>query len=255
MPRTSSERRFAMPLLLALAAAAGAALALVVGAIAIQVGPWADRKATSAGCQCDGADGSAGDESRRQSQLENDELRRAFLAALARDPGCDDTPANQPDQPAPLEYPVEDQADLEVPSTEEIVAQEQAELASLLGELNQEPVDPVWAPVTEQATARAVAAAESMHLEEVTCRESLCRVRVTHRDLAKREDDVEKLLGVMPWGGQARVYAPTGDPTTVMYFSRKGMLLSALAPRVPSVLPPPIDPGGGQSQPPAPLAN
>lgn len=237
MTRTGSGPGFSVLILMTLAAAAGAALALVGGAIAMRVSPWADGKATSAGCQCDGAEATAGDDdsTRPQAQVvdQNGELRRAFLAALAQDSRCDETRAREPDEPAPPELPLVNQEDLEIPSAEEIVAQEKAEVVSLQGELSQEQVDPVWAPATEQATARAVAATESMNLEEVTCRKSLCRVRVTHRDLAKREDDVEKLLATMPAGGQARVYAPSDDATTVMYFSREGMLLSVMTPRAP----------------------
>lgn len=261
MAATSTRRGFSsLLILMALAAVAGAALTLVLGAIALRVGPWADGKASSAGCRCDGADRTAGVQASpwQEQQLadQNDELRRAFLTALARDSRCEDVPARGPDLPAPIEQLAENQEGLEMPSPEEVVEQEKAEVASLHGELNQEPVDPSWALATEQATARAVSATRSMNLEEVTCRRSLCRVRVSHHDLAKREDDVEKLLATMPAGGQARVYAPSDDATTVMYFSREGMLLSVMTPRAPSFLPPPpADPGAGESQPPAPVPN
>lgn len=260
MTQASNERRFSLTILVTLvtlAAATGAVLTFIVGAIVIHGGPFANRKAT-ARCQCDGADSAAGDgaeeagEASARPMEKNGEVRRAFLAALARDPRCDDTPANQPDAPTSPEFAAEDQEAFDMPSPEEIAEQEEAEVASLEGELNQEPVDPEWAPVTEQATARAIAATESMDLEDVTCGESLCRVQVTHRDFAQRDDDVEKLLGTMPPGGQARVYAPPDEPTTVMYFSRKGKELSVMTASAPWVpLPPlgstdPAAPGEGE---------
>jgi hypothetical protein len=246
-------RRFSVPILLMLAAAAGGALALMVGALAIELGPWADRKAEPGACHCDEPGTTGGTDASRQAQLvdQNVELRRALLAALARGSGCDDTAVEPSAPPSPADLVEEN--DFVPPSPEEIAAQQKTEMASLQKELNEEPVDPVWAPRTEEAAARAVAATESMQLEGVECRESLCRVRVTHRDVAKREDDVEKLLAAMPVEGQARVYAPTDETTTEMYFSRKGMRLSVLSPPVPRV--PPPDSVEGESSPPGPLSN
>lgn len=247
-----SNGRFSLVILLALAMATGAVFTLIVGTIALQVGPFADQEATLARCLCDDALASEQEDAFARPVDPKDELRRAFLAALARAPRGDDIPAPPPDATMALELPpdattapgllvdatqapehlAEGQDALEMPSAEEIIEQEEAEAASLDGELEQEPVDPEWAPATEQVTARAVAATESMYIEDVTCHESLCRVRVTHRDLAQRDEDVEKLLGTIPGGGQARVYAPPGESTTVMYFSREGKQLSLLTPGV-----------------------
>lgn len=230
-----SGPRYALPILLTLAAASGAALTLVVRATAVEV---ADTTKPVA-CQETALVGVT-NASRREEELvtQNDELRRTLLAALAGASECNAPPVGTPEPPPPPEASVEphDSGPL---GPEEIAEQEKREMASLQGELTDEQVDPVWAPRTEQATARAVAAIQSMHVEGVECRESLCQVRVTHRDLAHRDDDVEKLLGAMPGGGQARVYAPADAPTTVMYFSRRGMLLSVLSTPMPSL--PPAD--------------
>lgn len=257
MTQTSKGASFSLAFvvfMMTLAAAAGAVLTVLVGTIAAQVGPRADRQAASEPCQCDNAERSAGDEASRELVDQEGEVRRAFLAALARNPRYDAASALPPEAlppPAvPAEYPEfsgEHQEGGEMPSPDDIVEQEwtseqqDAEAASLEGELNEEPIDPVWAPATEQATARAIAATGSMYLDDVTCRESLCRVRVTHRNLAARDDDVEKLLGTMPGGGQARVYAPHDEPTTVMYFSREGKQLTVLTPGVPWVPASPLD--------------
>jgi hypothetical protein len=245
------------PLAVTLAALAGAALVLVVGAIVLEVSPEARRRATSAGGPCGSAAAITSDETaRRQAQLveQNSELKRALLAALARSSECDDKPARPPEPQMPLQDPTLE-PDPEAASPDEIVAQEKAQVVTLEREMSEEPVDPVWAPNTERATAQVIAAATTLHLEEVKCRESLCRVKVTHRDPSRRDEDIETLLGTTPGGGQARVYAPPGDRTTVMYFSRKGMLLSALSPPVPWVTPPPVDAVDGEAPSPAPLAN
>lgn len=228
-----SGPRYALPILLTLAAASGAALTLVVRAVATE----GDDKASPVTCKETGVIGVAG-ASRREEELasQNGELRRALLAALAGGSECNAAPALPSETPPPPAASIE-QYRFDPPSPEEIAEQETKEMASLQGELNAEPVDPVWAPRMEQAAARAVAAVESLRVEGVECRESLCQVRVTHRDPAHRDDDVEKLLSTMPDGGQARVYAPADAPTTVMYFSRKGMLLSVLSPPTPSLPP------------------
>lgn len=261
MTRTNDAQRLSAPTLLGLGAACGIALTLTTGALAIRGGLWRAPDATATR-HAPAGDAAAADEAARQrAQLakQNEELRRSLMDALARASGCDDAPAARTDSPStvpsdlpPQPPPPEARDD---PTPEEIVAQEKAEVVSLQGEISQEPVDPVWGPATEQATARRVAATQSMHLEEVTCRESLCRVRVTHRDLAKRDDDVEKLLQTASPGGQARVYAPADEPTTVMYFSRKGMLLSVMSPRPPWVPPPPVPPAAGAAEAPPQRAN
>lgn len=265
MTQTSKGGSFSLAFvvfMMTLAAAAGVVLTLIVGAIATQVGPFPERKATSARCQCDDADRTAGDEASALALDQDGEVRRAFLAALTRSPRYEDTPAPQPNVPTPPDFPVASsefsaeppaayQEDFARPSREEIAEQEEAEVASLEGELEQESVDPVWAPATEQSTAGAIAAVESVYLEDVTCGESLCRVQVTHRDLAQREEDVEKLLATIPGGGQARVYAPSDEPTTVMYFSREGKQLSVMTPSEAWVPGPPLDPMGQEAMDPA----
>jgi hypothetical protein len=245
-------RRFSLGALM-LAAVAGAALALLVSSLASSAHPPSRE---TAGGRREGAPVPAGAESAaRQAQLlqQNSELRTALLAALARAPECD-SPAPAPTPtPTPTPEASDEEQPFEAPSREEIGLKEKAQVTSLEKDLSQEPVDPVWAPSTEQATARVIAAHSSLHLEDITCRETLCRVRITHRDLAKRDEDVELLLGTTPGGGQAQVYTAPGDRTTVMYFSRKGMLLSSLSPPAPLVPPPPMD--SGEDEAPAPRAN
>lgn len=244
--RTAGRGTLRQLSLLLLAAAAGGAMTLLAGGLTPHLDAKAKSKVLSVPCQGSEADDDA---DRRRAQLteQNAELRRALLAALARG-DCPDPVRAGPELPAKQEDPLGSPEDLEPTSPEEVLARQRAEAASLQGDIDREPVDPVWAPAAERAAALAVTATPSLHLEDVTCRESLCRVRVTHRDITKREDDVEKLLRLTPAGGQARVYSPTDDPTTVMFFSRKGTMLSIFAPPVPLVAPPPLPPlpsGGG----------
>jgi len=217
---------------------------LTVGAIALQAGLGRKGKEGAADCHCIAED-TAGDaepsSSYEQLVAQNAELKRALAAALSRGDRGDAGAACQPGPLAAQPPPAQTRnVPPTPPSPEETLAQEKADLVSLQDQVKQEPVDPVWAPRTEQAAARAIAATESMHLEEVTCRETLCRVRVTHRDLAAREHDVETLLGISEEGGQARVYAPADERTTVMYFTRKGNELSVLKPPRPMIPLPPL---------------
>jgi len=230
-----------------------AAVAFMVGVVAFKAGRWRGRKAEAA--HCPGSDTATKNEqqpSYEELMAQNAKLKRALLAAMARggrrdrEPSCERAPLAAQAPP-----PEDDGVEATPPSPDEIRAQEKADLLTLQGQMDHEPVDPVWAPRTEQATERALAETGSMHVEEVTCRETLCRVRVTHHDLAAREHDVDVLLGIPPGGGQSRVYAPADDPTTVMYFSRRGNELSVLRPAMPLLpVPPPFD-GEGSGPPPA----
>jgi hypothetical protein len=223
----NSRQAFPLALVL-LAAASGAVLTVIVGVIAIQMGPWGARKAPPLPCECDGAPSPASAQPNADASDRGDEVRRAFLAGLAQNRKCDEKSIDRLEELMSPAVALEDEDDLEMPSAEDLAEQDKMEMATLDGEFDEEPLDPTWARATEQEAERAIALTGSMDLKHVTCRASLCRVQVTHHDLGKREDDVEKLLGTIPSGGQARVYAPTDEPTTVMYFSREGKQLSVM---------------------------
>jgi hypothetical protein len=78
----------------------------------------------------------------------------------------------------------------------------------------------------------------SVHLDEVTCRETLCRAKLTHLDPKAHEADMDRLLTLPVIAGQALAFAPSNDDrNTVLYFSRKGTSLSVLQPRMQMTLP------------------
>lgn len=230
MARESGRRASSTPLLMmTLSAAAGTLLTLVFGGLVLNADFAGVRNAKSGARPCERDERvEAAEASRREAQVmdQNAELRRALVAALARSYACEGAPSPSDSRLLSEQSPEPEPAPL--PSSPQNTTQEEAEVVSLQSELSREAVDPAWAPHTEQATERAIAATGSMQVQEVTCRQTLCRVAVTHSDLAKREEDVEKLLGSTLGAGQARVYAPSNEPTTVMYFSREGTLLSVL---------------------------
>lgn len=124
-------------------------------------------------------------------------------------------------------------------SKEELLAKQKADAHTLDVQLGSEEVDPVWAPKVERATTEALARlGGNMRLEEVTCRETLCRARVAHADPSAHDQDVERLFNLPVLAGQAVALSPADDPrNTVLYFSRKGTTLSVLQPEM-RMLPP-----------------
>lgn len=162
------------------------------------------------------------------------ELVRA-IAAFAK-AKVEEAPA-QPSVPGVVEAPAQlanDPPDAFEPSAEERQAKEQADADALDAQLRGEEVDPFWAPRTERATADAVARlGNDLRVAEVTCRESLCRARLIHRDARLADADLEGLLNMSVIAGEAMVIRPPGDAGgTVLYFSRKGTSLSVLQPPV-----------------------
>jgi len=123
-------------------------------------------------------------------------------------------------------------------SKEEIAAKEKADAHTLDLQLLSEQVDPIWASKVERATAEAmVRVGSSVRLDEVSCRETLCRAKVTHLDPKTHEADLDGLLSMPVIAGQAIAFAPSNDDrSTVLFFARKGMSLSVLQP---SMQPPP----------------
>ena len=124
-------------------------------------------------------------------------------------------------------------------SKEEVVARQKADAHTLDSQILSEEADPIWATKVERATAEAIARiGGSVHLDEVTCRETLCRAKVTHLDPSSHEADVDRLLTMPVMVAQALAFAPSNDDrNTVLYFSRKGTSLSVLQP--PMQAPPP----------------
>lgn len=125
------------------------------------------------------------------------------------------------------------------PSKEEILARERADALTLDTELSTEEVDPFWATKFERETTEAVGRlGPHVRLDEVTCRETICRARVRHLDPGARGADVDRLLSLPVIAGQAVAYAPPeNEAATVLYFSRKGTTLSVLQPPPRMVLP------------------
>lgn len=134
-------------------------------------------------------------------------------------------------------------------SEAENLAMQKADAHTLDTQLASEEVDPVWAPKLERATVDSLTrTGRTMHLDEVTCRETLCRAKVTHLDPRTHDEDLNRLLDMEVLAGQALAFSPSKDGrNTVLYFSRKGMSLSVLQPSMP--MPPPELLGPGTSSP------
>jgi hypothetical protein len=147
-------------------------------------------------------------------------------------------------EPIKEEAPSPPPAEATPPSKEEAAAQRKADAFTLDQQLQTEEVDPVWSPKLERQTAESIAQiGNGLYLDQVTCRETLCRAKVSHQDAKTREDDVEKLLNLPVVAGQAMVVTPSNDDrSTVVYFSRKGTYLSVLEQPTQTSLPPSIPP-------------
>jgi len=197
-----------------------------------------DRGPATCSCVAPDAEGSPG---RRGSSARAESMNAALatIAAAQREP---ETPpgASLPNVPAESPPPAPDQPTPPVaPSKEELLAKQKADAHTLDAQLGSEEVDPVWAPKVERATTEALARlGGNMHLEDVTCRETLCRARVTHADPRAHDEDVERLFSMPVLAGQALALSPTDDPrNTLLYFSRKGTALSVMQPPM-RMLPP-----------------
>lgn len=205
-----------------------------------------DHGAASCSCMAD-ADDSLG----RQSPRPRYEAMTAALATIAATRSEPEIPA-VPAGPAPAKAAddsmnapeAESPGPGEPRSKEELLAQQKADAHTLDTELAAETADPVWAPKIERVTAEALAKlGGKLHLEDVTCRETLCRVRVTHADPSARDQDVEALLGLPLPAGQAVALSPSGDPRqTALYFSRRSTTLSVLQPPMRMLPPPGVSP-------------
>jgi hypothetical protein len=124
------------------------------------------------------------------------------------------------------------------PTKEERAVREQADVWTLDEQLRTEEVDPRWASKSEAAVTEFIGRDPSLHLDEVTCRETLCRARVSHLDPGAHDSDMERLLAMPFIEGQAATYSENGDPrTTLVYFSRRHNPISVL--QEPVVLQPP----------------
>jgi hypothetical protein len=182
--------------------------------------------ASSAGhCSCVEPEGSG----RSVGQIARDESVTLALAAMASARSGHATgKQGEPDRAdLPADTTRDPNQDLVV-SPEEIRARQKADANTLDAQLASEEVDVKWASKVERATTEAFARFGSkMHLEEVTCRETLCRARVSHADPRAHDDDVDQLLSMPMIAGQALALAPANDErSTVLYFSRKGTTLS-----------------------------
>jgi hypothetical protein len=200
-----------------------------------------DRGGASCSCVDADADCSPG---RTSPSARAAESMTAALATIAAAKSRLEIPAAQagsPDGSAPAAEPP---APPVVISREEALANQKADAHRLDTQLGSEEVDPVWAPKIERATTEALARlGGNMRLEEVTCRETLCRARVTHVDPRGHDQDVERLFGMPVLAGQALVLSPADDPrNSVLYFSRKGTTLSVLQPEMRMLPPAGMDP-------------
>jgi hypothetical protein len=167
---------------------------------------------------------------------QNGEMVAALIRALAA-ASADERREEGPPPPAPSaanELAAHDR-DAEGPS-ERAARFMEGNVETLEAELRDEKVDVDWAKQTEEAATRIVAKMTSgMRLEEVKCRATLCRARVTHVDPSMRGDDLMQLLGAPEMSTQMLPYAPAEDEaTTVIYFARQGHTLSVLSAGSPS---------------------
>jgi len=186
----------------------------------------------------EGAPGGAGPDARAEAM--NAALASIAAAKRERDSATPQGGPRLPNVPADSPPPEADPAPpLVAISKEEILAKQKADAHTLDAQLSSEEIDPVWAPKVERATTEALARlGGNMHLDEVTCRETLCRARVTHADPRAHDEDVERLFNMPVLAGQALSLSPADDPrNTILYFSRKGTTLSVMQPQM-QVLPP-----------------
>jgi|GEM_PF-5405161 len=171
-------------------------------------------------------------------------LARALVSLASAEPEQRPSTIREPD-PSQAGAPRDPPTEAGPVSKEEAAAQQKADALTLDQQLETEEVDPVWSPKLERQTTEAIArAGSSMHLDGVTCRETLCRAKVSHLDPKTHDDDVEKLLNMPIVAGQAMAVAPSNDDrSTVFYFSRRGTYLSVLQqPATQLSLPPEMPP-------------
>lgn len=174
-------------------------------------------------------------------------LARALVSVASAEPEQRPSTPREP-EPSQAEAPLDPSTQAGPLSKEEAVAQQKADAFALDQQLQAEEVDPVWSPKLERQTTEAIArAGSSMHLDGVTCRETLCRAKVSHLDPKTHDEDVEKLLNMPVVAGQAMAVAPSNDDrSTVFYFSRRGTYLSVLQaapqPSLPPEMPPEVMP-------------
>jgi hypothetical protein len=180
-------------------------------------------------CSCVEAEGSG----RSVGQITRDESVTLALAAIAsaRSGHATGEQAEPDGAGVPADTTRDPNQDLVV-SPEEIRTRQKADANTLDAQLGSEEVDVTWASKVERATTEAVARlGRNMHLEEVTCRETLCRARLTHADPRMHDDDVDRLLSMPMIAGQALALPSANDErSTVLYFSRKGTTLSVFQP-------------------------
>jgi len=191
-------------------------------------------------CSCDQADASTRPVG---GAARNESLALALASIASAKPGEPQSPVKQAET-SRSENPPSQPPD-EIPmSKEEVFARQKADAHTLDAQLLSEDVDPVWSAKIERATAEAmVRIGSTMHLDEVTCRETLCRAKVTHLDPQAHEQDMDRLLTMPVIAGQALAVAPANDDrNTVLYFSRKGTPLSVLQPPMDMTLPASIAP-------------
>jgi len=204
-----------------------------------------------------GPEGPGPETATARASLEKGEREAAFLRALAAAKAAE---GREGCKPAPVPTEEEKAAEREAREKERLAEQARrylkANVETLEEDLRNEKVDVEWARKTEEAARRAVASTRhGMRLEEVTCRTTFCRGRVTHADSSLRETDVMDLVAVPEFSGQVFPYAPDeeGEATTI-YFARPGHTLSVMssdsAPGLPTGSPPSSPPPSGTSAPP-----
>lgn len=198
------------------------------------------RPAPSVACACAPDEGASGPPAR---EARSESLSWALASIATCKPDAPQAvaapePGARPPDVTPKPEPPEDPM-----SKEEILARQRADAFTLDAQMRSEEVDPVWAPKLERATTEFLSkVGKTMHLQEVTCRETLCRVKITQLDPKAREQDLDRILTMPVITGQAIALTPNNEQDTVLYFSRKGTLLSVLQPPVRMPPLPSLDP-------------
>ena len=188
-------------------------------------------------CEISSPEQASGDRA-RQSEA----FRTTLAAIVAARTIAKDRPPTDQDTPmskvAPAPEMAENAPSWTPPTKEERAAKRKADLQSLEAQLLREEVDPRWTSKMADATSTTLDHYGSMHLDEMTCRETLCRARIKHLDLRSHDEDVERILGLPFIMGQSVVYDdPEAPGDSTLYFSRDGTQLSAL--QDPIVMQPP----------------
>ncbi|MFZ5892054.1 MAG: hypothetical protein ACOY0T_13445 [Myxococcota bacterium] len=187
---------------------------------------------------------------RQLTEARTNQSQNSWVAALALrqredTPTTNAQPANVPaPEPASVDLNAIDSPEGPV-TPDELLAAQRFEVDRLEKQFKEEPLDEAWAPGAtkrvEEVSARLPA---GMRLERVSCRSSMCRVELSHRDPQTRNENLRALAAASPFQGGIYVDVPEdARKPSVAYFSRPGHELAAFADAAPLLTAPELTRG------------